>query len=115
MKQRVFLRKFDPTLDYVAAKTNFSAGGKQIPVGEKIDKDSFSTRRLRQLYEWRRIAPVIREKDLTKAVKHDNVSSVEIKKSSGPAPWFTVYKDGEKIGKSFRHEKEAQEFAAQHA
>ena len=51
------LRPFDRDLEFVVCK-GMKLDGKVLAVGAVVDKSVLSTRRLRQLYETRKVAPV---------------------------------------------------------
>lgn len=110
------LRRFDNTLDFFVVKSNFSCAGKDYAVGEKFDKESIPTQRLKKLFEFRKIAPLLDLKEKVVSAKQETpkTASVEIKESSGPSKWYSVFVDGEKIGKSFRDKKDAEKLASQY-
>ena len=51
------LERFDRDFEFVANKP-LLVNGVPVAVGQPIDKSKFTTRRLRQLYEWRYIRRV---------------------------------------------------------
>jgi hypothetical protein len=52
------LERFSREFDFVARRAMLVNGAKLNP-GDPIDKSKFTTRRLRQLYEWRHICRVV--------------------------------------------------------
>lgn len=58
MRAKYWLQRFDPTAEFEIAKHHLTFGDKQFFLGDKFDKTLVSTRRLRQLYESRRLAMV---------------------------------------------------------
>lgn len=91
---KIWLSKFDPTRDYVVNKPMLSVGEKVLFAGDDFDKSLVSTRRLRQLYEVRKIA-----------VKTVVPKGPEIVKA-GPV-WRKVMLNGEQIGKTVKTDEEA--------
>ncbi len=109
MAPKVFLPRFNPEATYTVNKSNFICSGVEFAIGDIFDKSLVNVRRLRMLYEARKIVvaeehKVSDEKDLTNT--NDSVIMPEIVKA-GPA-WKKVVLNGEQIGKSVKTEEEAQ-------
>lgn len=56
LKGTIWLTKFDPAVDYLANRV-MTVSGKKFAVGDLFDKQLVPTRRLRQLYECRKLLP----------------------------------------------------------
>lgn len=105
MVYKVFLPRFDPEAEYVVNKGNFVIQGRAFDVGEPFDKSLVNVRRLRQLYETRKIIVKSNEEKSLTSVE-ETVIMPEIVKA-GPA-WKKVMLNGEQIGKTVKTEEEAQ-------
>lgn len=103
---KIWLPKFDETREYVVNKPLLSVAGRMFFAGDPFDKSLVSTRRLRQLYEFRKIA-------LTKEEIKVVVTSIEeptiIK--AGPV-WRKVMLGDIQIGKTVKTDDEALEIIA---
>ncbi len=126
MKTKTWLKKFDPEMEFVVSKTGFlDIDGKRVELGERLVKEDYNPRRLRQLYESRRIAvdisvaTLIAEAEKKAALESEPNIIVEpfdfengriiIKEEE--KGWIKVYVDSEQIGKATRDRKEAEEIA----
>lgn len=103
-KFKVWLKRFDAALDFVVAKNTLTVNGETLSIGEPFDKTRVTARRLRLLYDSRRIAPVV-EID-NPAVIAEIVTTIDLvpKIVKGQRGYMHVEVDGEKIGKSSRNE-----------
>lgn len=125
-KTKTWLKKFDPEMEFVVSKTGFlDIDGKRVELGERLVKEDYNPRRLRQLYESRRIAvdisvaTLIAEAEKKAALESEPNIIVEpfdfengriiIKEEE--KGWIKVYVDSEQIGKATRDRKEAEEIA----
>jgi len=97
---KIWLPKFDPKREYIVNKPMLSVGGKILFAGDLFDKSLVSVRRLKQLYEFRKIA-------LTKEEIVSRTDEPTIVKA-GPV-WKKVMLGTVQLGKSVKTEKEATE------
>ena len=100
---KIWLPKFDPKREYVVNKPMLSVGDKILFAGDLFDKSLVSVRRLKQLYEFRKIA-------LTKEETVSRTDEPTIVKA-GPV-WRKVMLGEVQIGKSVKSDEEALEIIA---
>ena len=112
---KIWLNKFNPEWDFVCNKPKLAMGSKSYGVGETVDKSLVSERRLKLLYESRKIIPVE-----TKEVVAAKPGTVETSPTTsepalkpeitGPLQggWYRVMLGDEQIGKSTRDRDEAE-------
>ena len=100
---KIWLPKFDPKREYVVNKPMLSVGDKILFAGDLFDKSLVSARRLKQLYEFRKIA-------LTKEETVSRTDKPTIVKA-GPV-WRKVMLGEVQIGKSVKSDDEALEIIA---
>lgn len=103
---KIWLPKFDPKREYVVNKPMLSVGDKILFAGDLFDKSLVSVRRLKQLYEFRKIA-------LTKNEAITIISTIEEPTivKAGPV-WRKVMLGEVQIGKSVKSDDEALEIIA---
>lgn len=102
------------------ARRRFVYDGKEFLPGQKFEF-SVPKNKLKALYDSARIEARLKRGGNIKSSKQEaekqttsKTASVEIKESSGPSKWYSVFVDGEKIGKSFRDKKDAEKLASQY-
>ncbi|MBL4800151.1 MAG: hypothetical protein JKY50_22360 [Oleispira sp.] len=106
---KVWLKRFDPALNFVVAKSTLTVAGDKLSLGDPIDKTKLTPRQLRLMYDSRKIVPIVNENkinnpaEMVEATVIDLVPVIEKKK----AGWLQVVVNGEKIGKATRDEEEA--------
>lgn len=101
---RLWLDRFDSEQTFIVNKSNLIFNGEALEVGSVFDKSLVNVRRLRQLYENRKIVFADDNEVLTE--EQNSVIMPEIKTKGA---WLAVYAGNEQIGKSVRTEEEAQE------
>lgn len=102
---KIWLAKFSQTYDYLVNKNNFSCNDKTYNAGDDFDKTDVTIRRLRQLYESRKIIVKEPNIDLTTDEQSDTIIP-EIRKVG--TAWMGVFVGEKQIGKSVRTQEEAQ-------